>query len=172
MAAENKTEKIQTAATGPERAGVTSEETKALIKAALNELSHSYAPYSHFHVAAALLCSDGKVYTGVNIENASYPATNCAERTAFFKAVSEGHREFRAIAICGGADGRVDSYCAPCGICRQVMREFCRPSGFQIILAVSEEDFRVFSLEELLPMSFGPENLLRDSQDEPGDKVW
>lgn len=82
--------------------GVTAEETKALIRAALGKLASSYAPYSHFHVASALLCSDGSVHTGVNIENASYPATNCAERTAFFKAVSEGHRDFRAIAICGG----------------------------------------------------------------------
>lgn len=81
--------------------GVTAEEAKALIRAALDKLASSYAPYSHFHVASALLCSDGSVHTGVNIENASYPATNCAERTAFFKAVSEGHRDFRAIAICG-----------------------------------------------------------------------
>ena len=139
--------------------GGTAEEAKALIRAALDKLASSYAPYSHFHVASALLCSDGSVHTGVNIENASYPATNCAERTAFFKAVSEGHRDFRAIAICGGKNGRPAGYCAPCGICRQVMREFCSLDSFQIILAASEEDYRIYSLEELLPVSFGPENL-------------
>lgn len=103
---------------------------------------------------------DGTVYTGVNVENASYPATNCAERTAFFKAVSEGRREFRAIAICGGKDGRTEQYCAPCGICRQVMREFCRPSDFLVIVARASDDYRTYTLEELLPESFGPENLV------------
>lgn len=136
------------------------EETKSLIRAALEKLSSSYAPYSHFHVASALLCSDGTVYTGVNIENASYSATNCAERTAFFKAVSEGKKEFRAMAICGGKDGKPEGYCTPCGICRQVMREFCSPDCFQIVVAGSEEDYRIFTLEQLLPESFGPENLM------------
>ena len=132
---------------------------RKLVEAALEARKMSYSPYSGFSVGAALLCGDGTVYTGCNIENASYTPTNCAERTAFFKAVSEGHRDFRAIAICGGKNGRPAGYCAPCGICRQVMREFCSLDSFQIILAASEEDYRIYSLEELLPVSFGPENL-------------
>lgn len=132
-----------------------------LIQMALNALADSYAPYSHFHVAAALLCGDGSIYLGNNIENASYSAAVCAERNAMFQAVREGKRSFEAIVICGGMDGCVMDYCAPCGICRQVMREFCKPSDFLIILAKSPEDYREFTLEELLPMSFGPENLNR-----------
>lgn len=147
------------AAGDSQKTELTKKETETLARAALKCLQFSYAPYSHFHVAAALLCSDGTVYTGINIENASYSAANCAERTAFFKAVSEGRRDFRAIAICGGKDGKPAGYCAPCGICRQVMREFCRPDSFRIILAASDEDYKVFTLEELLPMSFGPESL-------------
>ncbi|MCD2491311.1 cytidine deaminase [Lacrimispora sp. NSJ-141] len=125
----------------------------------MKQLTLSYAPYSHFHVAAALLCEDGTVYTGCNIENASYSATNCAERTAFFKAVSEGKRTFSCIVIAGGRDGKTVEYCPPCGVCRQVMREFCDPSKFQVVLARSLEDYKVFLLEELLPESFGPETL-------------
>lgn len=132
---------------------------KQLIREAFKILPSAYAPYSHFHVAAALLCDDGAVYTGCNIENASYPAGNCAERTAFFKAVSEGKRSFSCIVIIGGKDGKTDGFCPPCGICRQVMREFCNPSQFQVILAKSEEEYKVFSLEKLLPESFGPEML-------------
>lgn len=139
--------------------GLTQREAEALIQAAWGRLSEAYAPYSHYHVAAALLCGDGTVYTGVNIENASYPAGNCAERTAFFKAVSEGKRDFQAIAICGGLDGNVSDYCAPCGICRQVMREFCRPGEFRIILAKTVSDYREYTLEELLPEGFGPDSL-------------
>ena len=139
---------------------LTEEEKKRLIQAAFAELPHAYVPYSHFHVAAALLCADGTVVTGVNIENASYPATNCAERTAIFKAVSEGKRDFRAIAICGGRDGVVKDFCAPCGICRQVMREFCDPETFEILLPKSETEYRELTLKELLPLSFGPENLV------------
>lgn len=130
-----------------------------LVGRAKEQLRLVYAPYSRFHVAAALLCKDGTVYTGCNVENASYPAGNCAERTVVFKAVSEGKREFSCIVIMGGSLGKVESYCPPCGICRQVLREFCRPSEFQVILAKSEEDYQVFSLEELLPESFGPEFL-------------
>ena len=104
------------------------EQDEALVREALLGLSRSYAPYSHFHVSAALLCGDGSIYTGNNIENAAYSATVCAERCAFFKAVSEGKREFAAIAICGGKDGEAEDYCPPCGVCRQVMREFCGPS--------------------------------------------
>lgn len=140
--------------------GLKEEQKRSLIREALRKLPCSYAPYSHFHVAAALLCGDGTVYTGNNVENASYSATNCAERSAFFKAVGDGKREFAAIAICGGLEGQVTDYCAPCGICRQVMREFCRPDRFQILLAKTEEDYREYTLEELLPCSFGPEALI------------
>ena len=135
------------------------EQDEALVREALLGLSRSYAPYSHFHVSAALLCGDGSIYTGNNIENAAYSATVCAERCAFFKAVSEGKREFAAIAICGGKDGEAEDYCPPCGVCRQVMREFCSPDDFQILLAKSPEEFRTFSLRQLLPEGFGPENL-------------
>lgn len=139
--------------------GLTEEEAQALIRAAFEVLPQAYVPYSHFHVGAALLCADGTVYTGVNIENASYPAGNCAERTAIFKAVSEGRRGFRAIAVCGGMDGRVTDFCPPCGVCRQVMREFCRPEAFTVLLAKSCSEYRKLTLEELLPLSFGPGNL-------------
>ena len=132
---------------------------RELIGSAKEQLRLAYAPYSRFHVAAALLCKDGTVYTGCNVENASYPAGNCAERTAVFKAVSEGKREFSCIVIMGGNLGNIESYCPPCGICRQVLREFCLPSEFWVILAKSEEDYQRFSLEELLPESFGPEFL-------------
>lgn len=134
-------------------------EKKELIRKAMKALPKAYVPYSGFHVAAALLCKDGSVYTGVNIENASYPATVCAERSAIFRAVNDGKREFEAIVVCGGKSGTVTDYCPPCGICRQVMREFCDPKGFQVILARSEEDFLEYSLEELLPLSFGPDKL-------------
>lgn len=126
---------------------------------ALRMRGFSYAPYSHFCVGAALLGTDGRIYTGCNIENAAYSPTNCAERTAFFKAVSEGTRTFTAIAIAGGAENANElDYCAPCGVCRQVMREFCG-SEFEIILARSASDYKVFTLEELFPMGFGAENL-------------
>lgn len=133
---------------------------KSLIRAAIKALPGSYVPYSHFHVAAALLCRDGSVYTGINIENAAYTPTICAERSAFFRAINEGRREFEAIVICGGKEGVITDYCAPCGVCRQVMREFCDPDTFRIILAKSEEEYREFTLSELLPMGFGPENLM------------
>lgn len=135
-------------------------DNRQLIQAAIDALPRSYVPYSHFHVAAALLCKDGTIYIGNNIENASYTPTICAERTAFFQAVKDGHREFNRIAICGGPDGMIMDYCPPCGVCRQVMREFCKPKEFRIVLAKSVEEYQEFSLEELLPMSFGPENLM------------
>ncbi len=126
---------------------------------ALEMRARAYTPYSHFNVGAALLCKDGSIYTGCNIENAAYTPANCAERTAFFKAVSDGKREFTAIAIAGGNETAESlDYCAPCGVCRQVMKEFCGAS-FEVILAKTQKDYRVFTLEELLPMGFGPENL-------------
>ena len=130
-----------------------------MIELAIGQLKYSYTPYSHFKVGAALLTKGGKLYTGCNIENAAYTPTNCAERTAFFKAVSEGEREFQAICIVGGKDGVLTEYAAPCGVCRQVMMEFCNPETFQIILATSKEQYEIFSLKELLPLGFGPNNL-------------
>ena len=130
-----------------------------LIDTAIAQLSYSYTPYSHFKVGAALLGKNGQIYTGCNIENAAYTPTNCAERTAFFKAVSEGVREFEAICIVGGPEGKLTDYAPPCGVCRQVMMEFCSPKEFQIILAKGKEDYKIYRLEELLPQGFGPENL-------------
>lgn len=130
-----------------------------LIDTAIAQLQFSYTPYSNYKVGAALLGRDGKIYTGCNIENAAYGPTNCAERTAFFKAVSEGQREFDAICIVGGRDGVLTEYASPCGVCRQVMMEFCDPESFRIILAVSREKFDIFTLKELLPLGFGPANL-------------
>lgn len=132
-----------------------------LIEMALEARMLAYAPYSNFKVGAALLGKNGVVYKGCNVENASYPATNCAERTAFFSAVAEGQKEFEAIAIVGGHESAEElELCAPCGICRQVMREFCVPESFEIILAKNKTDYKVLTLAELLPMSFGPENLV------------
>lgn len=130
-----------------------------MIDLAIEQLQYSYVPYSHFHVGAALLTKNGLYYTGCNIENAAYTPTNCAERTAFFKAISEGVREFDAICIVGGKDGVLTEYAAPCGVCRQVMMEFCDPKTFKVILAVSKEQYDVYTLEELLPQGFGPANL-------------
>ena len=134
-------------------------EIRKLIGIAIEQLKFSYVPYSGFRVGAALLTKDGKIYGGCNIENASYTPTNCAERTAFFKAVSEGEREFRAICIVGGKDGILTKYASPCGVCRQVMMEFCDPETFQIILATGEDHYDVFTLQELLPRGFGPQDL-------------
>lgn len=138
------------------------EQIEKMITLALEQLPKSYAPYSGFRVGAVLVTKDGRYYTGCNIENAAYTPTNCAERTAFFKAVSEGEREFSGICIVGGADGVSTDYTAPCGVCRQVMMEFCEPDQFQIILAIDREDYRIFALRELLPMGFGPKNLGRE----------
>lgn len=131
-----------------------------LIDTAIEQLKFSYTPYSNFKVGAALLTKSGKIYTGCNIENASYTPTNCAERTAFFKAVSEGVRDFQAICIAGGKNGKLTEYTAPCGVCRQVMMEFCNPKTFQIILAVDKERYEIYTLEELMPLGFGPLNLV------------
>lgn len=121
---------------------------------------HAYTPYSHFQVGAALETKDGKIYHGCNIENAAYGPTNCAERTAFFKAVYEGERAFTRIAIVGGPAGKeADATCAPCGVCRQVMREFCEPNSFKILLVDGKGGVIEKTLEEILPLSFGPEDL-------------
>jgi cytidine deaminase len=136
-----------------------------LISCAYDARLNSYSPYSNYPVGAALLCADGSIYTGCNVENASYPAGNCAERTAVFKAVSEGKRKFKAIAIVGGK-----TLTSPCGVCRQVLREFVNPEEFKVIMTVYDEkageytrhvsEYRLMTLSELLPLSFGPENLL------------
>lgn len=126
-----------------------------LIKLALEAREKSYSPYSGFAVGAALLCKNGRAFTGCNIENSGYSATNCAERTAIFKAVSEGETEFLRIAVVGGnaEEKEPSDYCPPCGICRQVMREFCE-NGFEIIIAKNENEYKTLTLEELLPLSF------------------
>ncbi|MCQ2496748.1 MAG: cytidine deaminase [Lachnospiraceae bacterium] len=119
----------------------------------------SYSPYSHFRVGAALLAKNGEVYGGCNIENSAYGPSNCAERTAIFKAVSEGVTDFEAIAIAGGPEEGIRDFCAPCGVCRQVMIEFCRPEEFMIILAKSSEEYKVYTLAELLPLSFSAKDI-------------
>lgn len=136
-----------------------SEKRKILIKTAIEQLDFSYTPYSNFKVGAALLAKNGTIFTGCNIENAAYTPTNCAERTAFFKAVSEGVTEFEAICIVGGQDGVLNEFAPPCGVCRQVMMEFCDPEKFEILLAKSTEDYLVYTLAALMPMGFGPGNL-------------
>jgi len=128
-------------------------EYRELVRLAETAREKAYAPYSEFLVGAALLCRDGSVYTGCNIENASYGATNCAERTAIFKAVSEGAGDFEAIAIVGARSGEKLDYCPPCGICRQVMTEFCDLDEFRIILSDGVND-RIYTLREMLPYSF------------------
>lgn len=138
---------------------LTEGKVQELIREATKMLQRSYIPYSNFAVGAALLCKNGKVFTGCNIENASLTPTNCAERTAFFKAVSEGEMEFEAIAIVGGKDRKITDYCSPCGVCRQVMMEFCDPKTFQIITAKSETEYRINTLAEMMPAGFGPTDL-------------
>ena len=131
-----------------------------LILQAKEAREHAYTPYSHFQVGATLVAKSGKIYHGCNIENAAYGPTNCAERTAFFKAVYDGEREFERIAIVGGPEGSpADTLCAPCGVCRQVMMEFCNPETFQIILADGKNKCIQLSLKEMLPYGFGPDNL-------------
>lgn len=133
---------------------------KKLVDDAIAARDMAYTPYSGFHVGAALLAKSGKTYLGCNIENATFSPTNCAERTAFFKAVSEGDREFEAIAIVGGKSGEsISEYCPPCGVCRQVMMEFCDPESFRIILAKSPDEWKIYTLRELLPLGFSSANL-------------
>ena len=131
---------------------------KELIKEAVRARSFSYAPYSDYHVGAALLTASGKVYMGCNVENAAYTPSNCAERTAVFKAVSEGEREFTAIAIVGGYDDRDTGYSYPCGVCRQVLNEFSG-GDLKIIVGTGPDDYTVHRLSDLLPFAFGPKNL-------------
>ena len=126
-----------------------------LAKRAKEAMNYAYSPYSGYQVGAALLCKDGSVYTGCNVENASYSVTNCAERTAFFKAVSEGKKDFTAIAICGGENGVLEDLFPPCGVCRQVMREFCQDDF--LIYLVTKEGIKDYTLGELLPVSFRPD---------------
>ena len=131
-----------------------------LVELAFEAREHAYTPYSHWSVGAALLCSDGTVYQGCNIENAAYTPSTCAERTAFFKAVYDGQRSFAAIAVVGGPQGEpAPEFCAPCGVCRQVMQEFCDPNEFRIILGRSGRPSKTYPLRELLPEGFGPDNL-------------
>ncbi len=130
-----------------------------LFACAMRARENSYSPYSHFMVGAALLCADGKVFTGCNIENAAYTPTICAERTAIFKAVSEGNRAFTAIAICGSPEGDLVQIAPPCGVCRQVMMEFCDPESFRILLGTGPLDIREYLLKDLLPQGFGPADL-------------
>ena len=133
-----------------------------LIHEAINSRKKAYTPYSKFKVGAALITQDNKVYGGFNIECAAYSVCNCAERTALFRAVFEGQRQFKAIAVVGGKESEEDtfsSFCSPCGVCRQMLREFCNPKEFKIILAKNISEYKIYTLEELLPESFGPENL-------------
>ncbi len=132
---------------------------KELIQKAILARENAYTPYSGFCVGAALLGKSGKIYTGCNIENAGYTPSNCAERTAFFKAVSEGEREFEMIAIVAGPKDGDLIITAPCGVCRQVMMEFCDYETFRVFLAKSPEEYEVLTLKELLPFGFGPNNL-------------
>ena len=140
-------------------------DTSKLIHTAFEARERAYAPYSHFKVGAALLAEDGRIFTGCNIENAGYTPSNCAERTAFFRAVSEGVLEFDAICVVGGMNKELKEYAAPCGVCRQVMMEFCDPEEFQIILATGKEQYEIFTLKELLPLGFGPNNLKLDRRE-------
>ena len=126
-----------------------------LVQLAQEAMMHAYAPYSGYKVGAALLCADGTVYQGCNIENASYSPTNCAERTAFFKAIYDGHRAFKAIAVCGGKDGVITDAFPPCGVCRQVMREFC-DDDFIIYMVGANDSYETLSLADILPHSFSP----------------
>ncbi len=139
-----------------------------LIAQAMKAKESAYVPYSHFRVGAALLTKSGRTFTGCNIENASYSATNCAERTAVFKAVSEGEREFTAIVV----NGDNGDYLPPCGICRQVLAEFCDMETFQVILANSMEDYRVMTLDKLFPGAFQAENLKSGNQHKKSNSVY
>ena len=145
----------------PDRPVLTQELAGDLIRAAQEVRERAYAPYSRYKVGAALLSADGKIYSGCNVENASFPVTICAERGALASALAQGERAFTAIAIVAGHEdeGTQAAWPTPCGMCRQALREFAAPDSFLVILAKSPEEYRVLTLEELLPESFGPENL-------------
>ena len=128
-----------------------------LIELAKEAKNHAYAPYSRYQVGAALLCADGTVYQGCNIENAAYGPTNCAERTAIFKAIYDGKRDFTAMAVCGGKDGQITGAFPPCGVCRQVLREFCDDDF--LIYIVGKDTYQTVTLGQLLPYSFRAEHL-------------
>ena len=133
---------------------------KDTIQFAMNARKKAYTPYSHFKVGACLVAKNGQIFTGCNIENAGYSSTNCAERTAFFKAVSEGVQEFDSITIIGGSEKKgIQDFCPPCGVCLQVMMEFCDYETFPIILGTSPKDYKIMTLKEILPLGFGPKNL-------------
>ena len=139
---------------------LTKQQEQTLIKTAIEYRKRAYAPYSKFCVGAALLAKDGRIFGGCNIENAAYTPSNCAERTAFFHAVSEGIREFCAIAIVGGKQGGTLEICPPCGVCRQVMLEFCNPKEFLVLLGTSAEQYEILQLEQLVPYAFSSQNLV------------
>jgi len=132
-----------------------------LVALAMEAMQKAYVPYSGYKVGAALLCADGTVYQGCNIENASYSPTVCAERTAFFKAVYDGHRDFKAIAVCGGKDGVITGAFPPCGVCRQVMREFCK-DDFEIHMIGANGTFETYTLSQILPFSFKAEEHMHE----------
>lgn len=135
-------------------------DVKKLIEEAILVRDNSYTPYSNYGVGAALLGTNGKIYKGCNVENATYTPTNCAERTAMFTAIADGQKEFVAIAVVGGRkDKGIEDYAFPCGVCRQVLREFCDPKNFKVIVAKSIDDYMVKNLEEFLPYSFSSDNL-------------
>lgn len=138
---------------------ISNEQKKELFTIAKHMLNFSYAPYSNFKVGTALITKDGKIFTGCNVENAAYGPSNCAERTAFFKAISEGELSFEGIMIVGGPNGIIKDYCAPCGVCRQVMMEFCNPETFSIFLAKDENDIIEYKLKNLMPLGFGNADL-------------
>lgn len=131
-----------------------------LIKSALEAQKRAYAPYSDFYVGASLFTKSGTIFTGCNIENAAYGPTNCGERTAIFKAVSEGEREFSQIAVVGSLHGKpAEKFASPCGVCLQVMTEFCDPDTFQVILVKTVEEYKILTLRELLPYAFDKSSL-------------
>ena len=135
---------------------------ETLIEMAKEAMTHAYVPYSGYQVEAALLCADGTVYCGCNIENAAYSPTNCAERTAFFKAVYDGHRDFSAIAVCGGKDGVIQGAFPPCGVCRQVMREFCGEDF--LVYLITDSGYETVTLGDLLPHSFSAGEHMKQPQ--------
>lgn len=136
---------------------------ETLIEKAFGMLDFAYVPYSRYTVGAALLAKNGNIYTGCNIENVTFGATNCAERTAVFKAVSEGVKDFKAIAVVGGPQKKITGWCTPCGICRQVLREFC-DKDFIFILAKSKSEYKIMTMDEILPESFKPDNEVGSTQ--------